>query len=104
MLSSADYQVAYTKLYSDLRDYIIDLQTAEALAEVEVDTFDSFIDRDKLRNDFRKLEPLVRAVIDEFDDEELEESLEAFKKLVESDDEFYLDIYELQRPEEESEV
>lgn len=82
MTCSADLQSAYEWLYSRMRNYIWDLDVVEMLADVEVDTFDAFIDYEKAEKDFNKLYTAVKDVADANKDEELLKSADDFKKLI----------------------
>lgn len=92
MLSSADFQREYDYMYSLLRNYIWEFPIVEALADVEVDTYDSFIDRDKLKNDFRKFYSMVYSIIRAEEDQELLDSLDRFKELIESESPSYFSL------------
>lgn len=100
MITSPDVQAVYADLFSNMRNYIWDLDVVEMLADVEVDTFDAFIDMDKLSKDYQKLFPMVIAVADSEADKELKDSAEAFKQLIENviadEEPAYLDLYRVQ--------
>jgi len=82
MTCSVDFQNAYSDLYSLMRNYIWDLDVVEVLADVEVDTFDAFIDLEKLNKDFQRLYPSIKAVADDNDDEEMLEAADAFFDMI----------------------
>lgn len=101
MTCSVDFQNAYVDLYGYMRNYIWDLDVVEMLADVEVDTYDAFIDLEKLSRDFQKLYEEVKDVAKENDDEDLIKSADAFKKMIDdalAEDEptAYLDLYKVQ--------
>ena len=58
MTYSIDFQNAYVDLYRLMRNYIWDLDVVEMLADVEVATYDAFIDLEKLNKMYQKLYPL----------------------------------------------
>lgn len=82
MTCSADLQAAYTWLYSCMRNYIWDLDVVEVLADVEVDTFDAFVDYEKAKKDFGKLYPSVKDVADANEDSDLLEAADNFQKII----------------------
>ena len=112
MNSSVDVQAAYNDLFSNMRNYIWDLDVVELLADVEVDTYDAFIDKEKLQKDYQKL---YTTVVDEArnnKDEELEKAADAFKDIieqaVEDEEPAYFELYQVQEttdvPEEREEI
>lgn len=111
MNSSVDIQVAYNDLFSNMRNYIWDLDVVEMLAEVEVDAYDAFVDKEKLQRDYQKL---YTTVVDEArnnKDEDLEKAADAFKDIIEQSiedkDPAYFELYQVQEtvdiPKEEKE-
>lgn len=105
-INSADIQSTYTWLFDRMRNYIWDLDVIEMLADVEVDTYDAFIDCEKLRKDFVRLYPIVKSVAVENKDDELLESLDAFQKRIDDSLEenatAYFDLYQVQETPVES--
>lgn len=83
MIYSVDFQNAYVDLYKLMRNYIWDLDIVEMLADVEVATYDAFIDLEKLNKCYQKLYPEVTEVATDNEDEELKKSADAFKKMIE---------------------
>ena len=83
MTYSVDFQNAYVNLFSLMRNYIWDLDVIEMLADVEVATFDAFIDMDKLNRCYSKLYPSIIAVADECKDEDMRKAADVFKQQIE---------------------
>lgn len=77
MLSSIDLQNDYNALYTELRNYLLSLDTVDALANLEIEVYTSFPDKDKLVKCSNKIRSDIREIINE--DEELKK---AFDKLV----------------------
>ena len=100
MIYSIDFQNAYVDLYRLMRNYIWDLDVVEMLADVEVATYDAFIDLEKLSKSYQKLYPCIIEVARDNKDEELQKSAEAFKKMIEDglkeDSPAVLDLYKVQ--------
>ena len=94
MISSKEFQREYVNLYEQMRKYIWDISVLEDLAKLEVCIYDSFIDRDKLRVLFSKLKRDVSEIAKE--DEELSDALDELGKLVDSNEESYLQLYRVQ--------
>lgn len=100
MTYSIDFQNAYVDLYRLMRNYIWDLDVVEMLADVEVATYDAFIDLEKLNKMYQKLYPCIIEVAKDNKDDELKKSADAFRKMIEkglSDDSLaVLDLYKVQ--------
>ena len=99
MTCSIELQNAYVDLYGYMRNYIWDLDVVEMLADVEVDTYDAFINIEKLDRDFQRLYDEIEDAAKENDDKELLDSADAFKKLIDDAKESssaYLDLYKVQ--------
>lgn len=91
MIASNEIQQAYCKLYQAMREYLWDVDTLEDLADVEVITFDSFIDKDKLKLALSQLNRDISATIRE--DEDLESAYNNFKEIVDTDEPQYVELY-----------
>lgn len=100
MICSVDFQNAYVDLFALMRNYIWDLDVVEMLADVEVDTYDAFLDLEKLSKDFQRLYSEIKEVAQDNDDKELQESADSFKKMIEdainNEESAYLDLYKVQ--------
>lgn len=100
MICSVDFQNAYVELYTLMRNYIWDLDVVEMLADVEVAVYDAFIDIDKLNRCFQRLYPEVVDVAKDNSDEEMQDSADAFKKMIDdavaSDESAYMDLHRVQ--------
>lgn len=83
MTCSEDIQVLYADLFQKMRNYIWDLDVVELLADVEVDTFDAFIDFEKLNKDYNKLYSIISTIAKNEGDVDMQEAADAFKKGVE---------------------
>ena len=94
--SSTYFRVAYEKFYSDMRQYLWDLTTLEILADIEVLTYESFIDIEKLRNKMKMLYQCIHDIMK--DDEYLEESYNNFNELIEDskDSDMYFKLYQVE--------
>lgn len=66
LISSVDFGNCYEKFYAAMRQYLWPYSTLEALADVEVDIYTTFIDMDKLSRDLEKLRGLIK---EDFDDD-----------------------------------
>lgn len=106
MISSQEFRNQYEKFYNSMREYLWSYPVVEQLAEVEVDIYSAFIDRDKLRNDFNKLvSDIDRDILD--DDTDLQKSIDNIRELIDSEDEdSYLTISRVQevRPDENKQI
>ena len=100
MICSVDFQNAYNELFALMRNYIWDLDVVEMLADVEVATYDAFLDIEKLNRCFQRLYPEVMDVAKDNDDDEMKKCADAFKKMIEdainNEESAYLDLYKVQ--------
>lgn len=87
MISMNDLETSYIHMYKDLRNYIWGFDTVETLADLEIATFSRFPDLEKVSNLFNKLYQDIREICAE--DEDLNNSVEKFRTLIESDDSCY---------------
>lgn len=87
MLNSADIQLAYNKLYIQLRKYFWDFQTVELIAQLEVECYQSFPTIFKIRNIYSKLSQRIRSTTAE--DEEFTKACKAFSRLITDNDTIY---------------
>lgn len=68
MISAQDFRNKYEKLYNEMRLYLWPYDILELLGNIEVNIYSAFIDRDKLYNDYSKLETLIREDLSENDE------------------------------------
>lgn len=108
MNSSVDIQAAYADLFQKMRNYIWDLDVVEMLADVEVDTFDAFIDKEKLQRDYQKLHYIITQEAETQEDEELKDAAEAFNDIIEQsiedEEPAYLELYKVQEISEKPDL
>lgn len=81
IISSPDIQHAYVELYNALRQYTWPLSTVEILADIEVASYDAFIDATTLSNLTAKFERAISSTLKA--DEALADAFNAFKDTVE---------------------
>lgn len=103
MVSYADIRNAYIDLYREMRRYIWDFRIVEQLVEVEIDSFQTCVDMDKLREDLRILRQHINEVIS--DDEDLKDAIDAFQDIVDNETETFAKLYQVSEvlPNENSE-
>ena len=103
MISYADIRNAYIDLYREMRRYIWDFRIVEQLVEVEIDSFQTCVDMDKLREDLRILRQHINEVIS--DDEDLKDAIDAFQDIVDNETETFAKLYQVSEvlPNENSE-
>lgn len=103
MVSYADIRNAYIDLYREMRRYIWDFRIVEQLVEVEIDSFQTCVDMDKLREDLRLLRQHINEVIS--DDEDLKDAIDAFQDIVDNETETFAKLYQVSEvlPNENSE-
>lgn len=96
MVNSAEFRVAYEKFYVEMREYLWDLVTLELLADIEVITYQSFIDVADLEKKLSRLYQSIREVAKE--DEYLQEAYDRFYQLVEDNKEsqMYFSLYQVE--------
>lgn len=76
MISSSYIQNSYVKLYKELRKYIWGKDVVEAIADFEVEAYQTFPDVQKLQVYFNNLKKLVSSYLKEEDDEDLYEAFD----------------------------
>lgn len=96
MISSTIFMNAYEKFYSEMRNYLWDVQTLEKLADVQIETYKAFIDVDKLEHELSILYNRISSAIE--DDEYLKEAYENLKSCIEDskDSTAYYNLYKLE--------
>lgn len=96
LINSASFRSAYEKFYKEMRNYLWDLNTLNILADIEVATYQSFIDVAELEVKLRKLQQIIRPIME--DDEYLEDAFNAFNELAEDakDAKLYCKLYQVE--------
>lgn len=84
---SNELEIAYTNLYRNLRNYIWEFSTVEKLVELEISIYKAFPDRDTIKNNLSSLYYDIKETLKE--DEDLRDSYEKLKTIIESDETFY---------------
>ena len=97
MIAAAILQTAYNDLYKQLRNYIWDYETVVKLADLEVATYMTFPDIDRIRFAFNKLKSDVQASDIWSDDKLLQKAIDSFEDKLDGADQLF---YELIVPEE----
>lgn len=87
MISNSELQLAYNDLYVQVRKYIWDFYTVNLLAELEVQTYTTCPDMNKLRSAFHEFKQSIFSTLKE--DEDLRAAVDAFEELIDSDDATY---------------
>lgn len=95
MRSNIHLQQAYIKLYRHLRDFIWDFSVVELIADLEVESFTTFPDVDKLRKTTNKLDIEFRDLLKDEDNEDFKTTWNSFKDIVNNNSEYYHKIHEV---------
>lgn len=90
MIGNKELQSKYNDMYIQLRNYIWDFDTVEALADVEIETYTTFPDMKRLRSKFNSIFTDVRDIY--LEDEDLKKAVDTFKEFIESDDDSWARI------------
>lgn len=90
MVSRAELQYAYVKLYTELRKYIWSYPTVSALADLEISVYQIVPDIDIVRNNFYRLRSLVVAMLQT--DESMKKAFDRFCDTMNSGDACYSKI------------
>lgn len=90
MITLQDLTRQYVKLYECVRKYIWPFKTVEDLAELEIAVYNRFPDIEEVRVKFEKFYRDIQLECKE--DEELNKEVEAFRKVLDSDDIMYSKI------------
>ncbi len=88
-VTSKDIQAKYIKLYKFLMQYLWEYPTVEALANLELECYKTFPDKDAMLKYLRELEYKINSTYNELTEDDLpefEETFEGFKKLIEDYD------------------
>lgn len=84
MVSFADIQNAYNKVYVELRKYVWDFPTVAALADLEIAVYKTCQDLPDVRAKYYRLKGCISDVI--LIDEDLQKRLNIFEDLIHADD------------------
>lgn len=80
MVSSSELQISYNHLYSEMRNYIWNVDTVISLAELEQEVYTTFPDTSKLKVKFEEVRKATALQCKE--DEDLKSSIEEFADLL----------------------
>ena len=96
MISSTFFMNAYEKFYSEMRNYLWDIRTLELLADVQMTTYQAFVDADELLIKLDKLYQQIKPIAQ--DDEYLQDAFDEFRKCVEDnkESEAYFTLYRVE--------
>ena len=89
LINIEDLRRLYIDLYVQVRKYIWPFDTVAHLVDVEMECYSAFPDMLKLRTAFGKLRSDVEAAVEMSEDKELKDAIDAFQKLIDSDEEFF---------------
>lgn len=94
MISSAELQYEYTKLYALLREYLWPIDIIEVISDLEVACYTAFPDMNKVKSAFGKLRKATKEI--EKEDEDLKKRLESFQTLLDGADGVYCKLNSVQ--------
>lgn len=86
-ISSQDFRNQYERFYAQMRKYLWNYQALKELAEIEANIYTAFIDIDKLRADFARLEKYTKEVCKE--DELFKKEFDRMSKLINKENDIY---------------
>ena len=86
MVSFADIQNAYNKMYAEIRKYVWDFPTVAALADLEIAVYKTCQDLADVKTKFYRLRSCIADVIQI--DEDLSKVVDTFENLVHEQDTF----------------
>lgn len=84
MISDKEIQNSYIDLYRQVRKYFWDYDTIEVIANLEIESFKKFPNKNKLLSLFNELKLSVSKVIR--DDEDFKKALDDFQSVIEQSD------------------
>lgn len=87
MLSLTDLKKYYVRLYEELRNYLWDFRTVEAIAELEIAVYRRFPDSSEIKAKFNRLYSLISNTCAE--DTYLATAATNFKNTINSSDTYY---------------
>lgn len=89
MVSYADVQNAYNKVYAEVRKYIWDFSVVAALADLEIAVYKTCQDIPDIRMKLQRFKSMIVDVL--YEDEDLKKRLEYFENLI-KDNEVYVKL------------
>jgi len=90
MISSSALQNAYNTLYTEFRRYIWGFDAANALADLEIASYEACADINKVRTCLDKLNMYARDVIK--NDEDLKKAFDSFYDLLKDEESTYVKL------------
>lgn len=95
MISSSLFRNGYEKFYTEMRNYLWDVRTLELLADVQIATYQAFVDPKELQDKLEKLYQAIRHIAQ--DDEYLQKAYDEFHQVIEDNQETqaYFTIYQV---------
>lgn len=102
MMTLQDLTRPYVKLYECVRKYIWPYNIVEDLADLEVAVYNRFPDIDEVKTKFEKFYRDIE--LECRDDEELKAQVEAFRKVLDSNDKIYSKILKLEEVYEDEDT
>lgn len=83
LVSFAELQNAYNKLYVEVRKYVWDFSVVAALADLEIAVYETCQDLPDIRTKFNRFKSLIMDVV--YTDENLRKRLELFEELLDAE-------------------
>ena len=97
MITATNIQSAYNDLYKEVRRYIWDFDTVSALADLEVETYQTFPDIEQLIKKFDTFKRYVNDTDVLREDEDVKEAFDAFEEIINDDNiELYANLKDFQ--------
>ena len=87
MITAKKLQRSYNKLYANLREYIWPYYIISSIADLEIETYQTFPDSQKLRGIFNNLRVECTRLVG--DDEDLNGSFEEYNELLNDSNHIY---------------
>ena len=91
MVQATTLQSAYVDLYSKLRNYVWDFETIQAIADLEIATYQTFPDLEHIQGCLESLWSTISLGYS-IDDEDLSDAYDSFKDVLSESDEIYAGI------------
>ena len=98
-VSAQDFRNAYETFYDKFRNYLWPYNVLEDLANVEVDIYTDFFDKDHLQRGLSRLNKSIHDAVKDYEDEDLQKSYDKIVKLLDETDPEQM-FYQLDRVEE----
>lgn len=89
MITATSIQSKYIDLYTCLREYIWSTDAVEAIANLEVECYETFPDINSIKSCLNKLRNIIRY---EVLDEDIDNSMDNFTEFLNSDDTVYANL------------